>query len=80
MDTEARSTPSAWNCFSHTTPTRIKKMRTMQPSKHAGSTVGTLRNGNRKGAKKRGMKAGRQRQAKVNVAALVAKTNKKSAA
>ena len=77
---ENRATPSAYACFSQGTPERTKKIRSMRPCAHPGNTVGTKRLGTRKGGgKKRGMKSGRQRQAKVNVATLVAKINKKSA-
>lgn len=67
-----------YECWSHVVPARLKKIRSMQPKDKAGSKVGKARLGNRRGGKIRGMKAGRQRQAKVNVATLVAKTNKKS--
>ncbi len=55
---------------------RFWKIALMKPSDKAGNVVGTARMGNRKGGKIRGMKSGRQRQAKVNVAKLVQKTNK----
>jgi hypothetical protein len=72
---ENRSTPYSLSSFA--VPERLKKIRAMRPCAFPGNTVGTKRLGNRKGAKKRGMKAGRQRQAKVNIASLVNKANKK---
>lgn len=67
-----------YSCHSHAIPDKIKKIRFMHPSRTAGNTVGTVRSGSRKGGGKiRGMKAGKQKQKRVNVSSLVAKTKKK---